>query len=56
MTTAKPFSEPTPDSLPTMGASSIPHILVVDDELAMRDSLQEILELEGFQVSQADER
>lgn len=32
----------------------IPHILVVDDELAMRESLQEILELEGFQVSQAE--
>jgi DNA-binding response OmpR family regulator len=32
----------------------IPHILVVDDELAMRETLQEILELEGFQVSQAD--
>lgn len=34
--------------------NSIPHILVVDDERAMRESLQEILELEGFQVSQAD--
>jgi DNA-binding response OmpR family regulator len=32
----------------------IPHILVVDDELAMRESLREILELEGFQVSQAE--
>ena len=32
----------------------IPHILVVDDELVMRETLQEILELEGFQVSQAD--
>ena len=32
----------------------IPHILVVDDELPMRESLQEILELEGFQVSQAE--
>ena len=32
----------------------IPHILVVDDELAMRETLQEILELEGFRVSQAD--
>jgi DNA-binding response OmpR family regulator len=34
--------------------NSIPHMLVVDDELAMRETLQEILELEGFQVSQAD--
>jgi DNA-binding response OmpR family regulator len=34
--------------------NSIPHILVVDDERAMRESLQEILELEGFRVSQAD--
>ena len=34
--------------------NSIPHILVVDDEPAMRETLQEILELEGFQVSQAD--
>ena len=34
--------------------SSIPHILVVDDERAMRESLQEILEQEGFQVSLAD--
>jgi DNA-binding response OmpR family regulator len=34
--------------------NSIPHILVVDDERAMRESLQEILEQEGFQVSQAD--
>ena len=32
----------------------IPHILVVDDELAMRETLQEILELEGFRVSQVD--
>jgi DNA-binding response OmpR family regulator len=32
----------------------IPHILIVDDELPMRESLQEILELEGFQVSQAE--
>jgi len=35
-------------------ANVIPHILVVDDELAMRETLQEILELEGFRVSQAD--
>ena len=34
--------------------SSIPHILVVDDELPMRESLREILELEGFQVSLAE--
>jgi DNA-binding response OmpR family regulator len=34
--------------------NSIPHILIVDDERAMRESLLEILELEGFQVSQAD--
>jgi DNA-binding response OmpR family regulator len=34
--------------------NSIPHILVVDDERAMRESLQEILEQEGFQVSMAD--
>jgi DNA-binding response OmpR family regulator len=34
--------------------NTIPHILVVDDELVMRETLQEILELEGFQVSQAD--
>ena len=40
--------EPNPD------ASLIAHILVVDDELAMRESLREILELEGFQVSLAD--
>jgi DNA-binding response OmpR family regulator len=32
----------------------IPHILIVDDEPAMRESLREILELEGFQVSQAE--
>ncbi len=32
----------------------IPHILVVDDELPMRESLREILELEGFQVSLAE--
>ena len=35
-------------------ANVISHILVVDDELAMRETLQEILELEGFRVSQAD--
>jgi DNA-binding response OmpR family regulator len=34
--------------------SLIPHILVVDDEPAMRESLREILELEGFQVAQAE--
>jgi DNA-binding response OmpR family regulator len=34
--------------------STIAHLLVVDDELAMRESLREILELEGFQVSLAD--
>ncbi len=34
--------------------NAIPHILVVDDERTMRESLQEILELEGFQVSQAE--
>ena len=54
MTTSQPFSEPTPNPLPAMGVSSIPRILVVDDELAMRASLQEILELEGFQVTQAE--
>ena len=41
-----------PDPAPS--ASLIAHILVVDDELAMRESLREILELEGFQVSLAD--
>src|SRR5512139_1424180 len=45
-------SEPTP--APNPNASLIAHILVVDDELAMRESLREILELEGFQVSLAD--
>ncbi len=39
-----------PDAMPSL----IAHILVVDDELAMRESLREILELEGFQVSLAD--
>ncbi|MFN8595133.1 MAG: response regulator transcription factor [Anaerolineae bacterium] len=34
--------------------SAIPHILVVDDERSMRESLQEILELEGFQVNEAE--
>lgn len=34
--------------------NSIPHVMVVDDEHAMRESLQEILEQEGFQVSQAE--
>ncbi len=34
--------------------NSIPHLLVVDDERAMRESLQEILEQEGLQVSLAD--
>jgi len=42
------------DPNPYLNSSLIPHILVVDDELAMRESLREILELEGFQVSQAD--
>src|SRR5512139_13354 len=45
-------SEPTP--APNSNAGLIAHILVVDDELAMRESLREILELEGFQVSLAD--
>jgi DNA-binding response OmpR family regulator len=34
--------------------NSIPHILVVDDERAMRESLEEILTLEGFQVTLAE--
>jgi DNA-binding response OmpR family regulator len=45
---------PEINSDPTAASSPIAHILVVDDELAMRESLREILELEGFQVSQAD--
>mgnify|MGYP001313575082 CR=1 FL=1 len=45
---------PELNSDPGAYSSPIPHILVVDDELAMRESLREILELEGFQVSQAD--
>ena len=47
-----PEPNPEPSSTPT--TSLIPHILVVDDELAMRESLREILELEGFQISLAD--
>ena len=47
-----PELNPDPNATPT--PSLIPHILVVDDELAMRESLREILELEGFQVSLAD--
>jgi len=45
----------TPETHSDLNAPSNPiaHILVVDDELAMRESLREILELEGFQVSQA---
>src|SRR5512144_3072189 len=39
---------------PNANVSLITHILVVDDELAMREGLREILELEGFQVSLAD--
>ena len=47
--------DPHQDFSPTSEIPSlIPHILVVDDELAMRESLREILELEGFQVSQAE--
>ena len=46
------MSEINPD--PNVHSNPIAHILVVDDELAMRESLREILELEGFQVSQAD--
>src|SRR5512135_3259524 len=34
--------------------NSIPHILVVDDERTMRESLEEILTLEGFQVTLAE--
>jgi DNA-binding response OmpR family regulator len=45
---------PEINSDPYLNSGPISHILVVDDELAMRESLQEILELEGFQVSQAD--
>ena len=50
MNTSEINPDPSSDSNPNF----IPHILVVDDELAMRESLQEILEQEGFQVSQAD--
>ncbi|HTP10888.1 MAG TPA: response regulator transcription factor [Anaerolineae bacterium] len=51
-----PDSDPMSDSVlaSASNASLIAHILVVDDELAMRESLREILELEGFQVSLAD--
>jgi DNA-binding response OmpR family regulator len=45
---------PEINSDPNAHSGPIAHILVVDDELAMRESLREILELEGFQVSQAD--
>ncbi len=45
---------PETNSAPNAYSGPIAHILVVDDELAMRESLREILELEGFQVSQAD--
>jgi DNA-binding response OmpR family regulator len=45
---------PEINSAPNAHPGPIAHILVVDDELAMRESLREILELEGFQVSQAD--
>jgi DNA-binding response OmpR family regulator len=45
---------PEINSAPNPHSGPIAHILVVDDELAMRESLREILELEGFQVSQAD--
>ena len=45
---------PEINSAPNAHSGPIAHILVVDDELAMRESLREILELEGFQVSQAD--
>ncbi len=34
--------------------NSIPHLLIVDDERATRESLEEILTLEGFQVALAD--
>ncbi len=37
-----------------MNAQPISRILIVDDERAMRESLQEILEQEGFQVTQAE--
>jgi DNA-binding response OmpR family regulator len=49
-----PEINPDPHPTPGPNSSPIPHILVVDDELAMRESLREILELEGFQVSLAD--
>ena len=45
---------PEIQSDPTAHTNLIAHILVVDDELAMRESLREILELEGFRVSLAD--
>ena len=45
---------PEIQSDPAANTSLIAHILVVDDELAMRESLREILELEGFRVSLAD--
>jgi len=45
---------PEINSDPNAHSSPIAHILVVDDERAMRESLREILELEGFRVSQAD--
>ncbi len=51
-----PELNPDLDSTPALNpnASLLSRILVVDDELAMRESLREILELEGFQVSLAD--
>lgn len=45
---------PETSSDPNLTASLIAHLLVVDDELAMRESLREILEQEGFQVSLAE--
>ncbi len=35
-------------------SNSIPHLLIVDDERATRESLEEILTLEGFQVALAE--
>ena len=49
-----PDSDSQPTPVPNPSVSLIAHILVVDDEPAMRESLREILELEGFQVSLAD--
>src|SRR5690349_7964101 len=47
------WNGPSPLGIPSVVAGSGKRIIIVDDDRALRDRLQQVLEQEGYQVSQA---